>query len=78
VLGGLTLAWGFNWTAMKVALPKCRRGPSAACASASARRCCSSRCAPAGSGWRCRRPVGRLWLLALLNITCWNMLVAFG
>jgi drug/metabolite transporter (DMT)-like permease len=79
VLAGLTLVWGFNWTAMKVAI--------ADIAPFTFR----SLCLGLGSGvlfaflrasgqplaiprdqWR------RLALIAFFNITCWNLLVVFG
>jgi drug/metabolite transporter (DMT)-like permease len=79
VLGSLTLAWGFNWTALKVALSQVPPWTF------------RSLCLGLGSvvlflalragGQRLVWPTGqwrRLWLLALLNITCWNMLIAFG
>ena len=79
VLAALTLAWGFNWTALKVALSEVPPWTF------------RSLCLGAGSavlflalhlgGQRLAVPKGqwtRLWLLALLNITSWNMLVAFG
>ncbi|HEV2431680.1 MAG TPA: DMT family transporter [Burkholderiales bacterium] len=79
VLASLTLAWGFNWTAMKVALAQVPPwtfrslclGLGAAVLFAALR----------AGGQRLILPSGqwsRLWLLALLNITSWNMLVAFG
>ncbi|HEU4350772.1 MAG TPA: DMT family transporter [Burkholderiales bacterium] len=79
VLASLTLAWGFNWTAMKVALAEVPPwtfrslclGLGAAVLFAALR----------AGGQRLilpRRQWARLWLLALLNITSWNMLVAFG
>jgi drug/metabolite transporter (DMT)-like permease len=79
VLAALTFAWGFNWTAMKVALgevpPWTFRsfclGLGSAVLFAALR----------AGGQRLEVPRGqwaRLALLALLNITCWNMLVAFG
>ena len=79
VLASLTLAWGFNWTAMKVALAEVPPwtfrslclGLGAAVLFAALR----------AGGQRLILPSGqwsRLWLLALLNITSWNMLVAFG
>jgi drug/metabolite transporter (DMT)-like permease len=79
VLAGLTLAWGFNWTAMKVALSEVPPwtfrsmclGLGAAVLFGALR----------ASGQPLPLPRGqwaRLWLLALLNITSWNMLVAFG
>lgn len=79
VLGGLTLAWGFNWTALKVALaevpPWTFRSLCLGLGSAVlflALRAGGQSLAPPRGQW------GRLWLLALLNITAWNMLVAFG
>ena len=79
MLGALTLAWGFNWTALKVALnevpPWTFRslclGLGAAVLFAALRAGGQRFVVPTGQ-WR------RLWLLALLNITSWNMLVAFG
>jgi drug/metabolite transporter (DMT)-like permease len=79
ILGALTLAWGFNWTAMKVSLSEIPPWTFRAL------------CLSFGSGVlfaalklggeKLAVPKGqwpRLWLLALLNITSWNMLVAFG
>jgi drug/metabolite transporter (DMT)-like permease len=79
VLAGLTLAWGFNWTAMKVALSEVPPwtfrslclGLGAAVLFGALRASGQPLPLPRGQ-W------GRLWLLALLNITSWNMLVAFG
>lgn len=79
VLGGLTLAWGFNWTALKVALsevpPWTFRSLCLGLGSAvlfAALRAGGQRLVLPRGQW------GRLWLLALLNITAWNMLIAFG
>jgi drug/metabolite transporter (DMT)-like permease len=79
VLASLTLAWGFNWTAMKTALSEVPPwtfrslclGLGAAVLFAALRAGGQRLVLPTGQ-W------GRLWLLALLNITSWNMLVAFG
>jgi drug/metabolite transporter (DMT)-like permease len=79
VLASLTLAWGFNWTAMKTALSEVPPwtfrslclGLGAAVLFAALRAAGQRLVLPTGQ-W------GRLWLLALLNITSWNMLVAFG
>lgn len=79
VLASLTLAWGFNWTAMKTALAEVPPwtfrslclGLGSAVLFAALRAGGQRLVLPAGQ-W------GRLWLLAILNITCWNMLVAFG
>jgi len=79
VLAGLSLAWGFNWTALKVALsevpPWTFRSLCLGLGSAvlfAALRAGGQRLAVPRGQW------GRLALLAFLNITCWNMLVAFG
>ena len=79
VLASLTLAWGFNWTAMKVALSQVPPwtfrslclGLGAAVLFAALRASGQRLVLPSGQ-WR------RLWMLALLNITSWNMLIAFG
>lgn len=79
ILAGLTLVWGFNWTAMKVVLGEVAPFTF------------RTLCLAAGSGllfaflrlggqplavprseWR------RLALIALFTITAWNLLVAFG
>jgi drug/metabolite transporter (DMT)-like permease len=79
VLASLTLAWGFNWTALKTALAEVPPwtfrslclGLGAAVLFAALRAGGQRIALPRGQ-WR------RIWLLALLNITSWNMLVAFG
>jgi drug/metabolite transporter (DMT)-like permease len=79
VLAGITLVWGFNWTAMKVAIAEIQPFVF------------RTFCLAAGSGllfaylrasgqplaiprseWR------RLALIAFFTITCWNVLVVFG
>jgi len=79
LLAALTLAWGFNWTAMKVALaevpPWTFRTLCLGLGSAvlfAALKAGGHRLAVPKGQW------GRLWVLAFLNITFWNMLVAFG
>jgi drug/metabolite transporter (DMT)-like permease len=79
VLVALTLAWGFNWTALKVALsevpPWIFRSLCLGLGSAvlfAALRAGGQRLVLPRGQW------GRLWLLALLNITSWNMLIAWG
>jgi drug/metabolite transporter (DMT)-like permease len=79
VLAALTLAWGFNWTALKVALsevpPWTFRSLCLGLGSAvlfAALRAGGQKLAVPKGQWR------RLALLAFLNITCWNMLIAFG
>lgn len=79
VLAALTLAWGFNWTALKVALSEVPPwtfrslclGLGSAVLFAALRAGGQPLAVPHGQ-W------GRLALLAFLNITCWNMLIAFG
>ncbi|MSP96548.1 MAG: DMT family transporter [Betaproteobacteria bacterium] len=79
LLAGLTLAWGFNWTAMKVALtgftPWTFRslclGLGALLLFGIAR--------AAGNSLRLPRELWlRIAVLAFFNVTCWNMLIAFG
>lgn len=79
VLAGLTLVWGFNWTAMKVALAEVPPwtfrsfclgvGPLVLIA---ALRAGGQRLASPAGQW------GRLIVLSLFNIIGWNALVAFG
>ncbi len=79
VLAGLTFAWGFNWSAMKVALHEITPWVF------------RSLCLGLGStvlflvlrasGQKVTVPAGqwpRLALLAFFNITCWNLMVAYG
>lgn len=79
ILAALTFAWGFNWTAMKVALsevpPWTFRSFCLGLGSAvlfAALRAGGQRLSVPREQW------GRLAMLAFFNITCWNMLVAFG
>lgn len=79
VLAGLTFAWGFNWSAMKVALNEVTPwvfrslclGLGCAVLFLVLRAGGQKLAVPAGQ-WR------RLMLLAFFNITCWNLLVAYG
>jgi len=79
LLAALTFAWGFNWTAMKVALegvaPWTFRtlclGLGSAVLFAVLRVGGHPLAIPPGQRMR-------LALLAFFNITCWNLLVAFG
>lgn len=79
LLAGLTFAWGFNWTAMKVALAEVPPWTF------------RTLCLGFGSavlflalrvgGQHLAVPLGqwqRLAMLAFFNITCWNVLIAFG
>ena len=79
VLACLTAVWGFNWTAMKVAI--------ADIAPFTFRTLCLG--LGAGVLFACLRASGqplaiprdqwqRLVLIAFFNITCWNILVVFG
>jgi drug/metabolite transporter (DMT)-like permease len=80
LLAGLTLAWGLNWTALKIALSEVPPWTF--------RVLCLALGATvlflvlrAGGERRFAVPAGqwpRLALLAFFNITCWNALVAFG
>jgi drug/metabolite transporter (DMT)-like permease len=79
LLAALSLAWGFNWTAMKVALAEVPPftfrsiclGLGSLVLFAVLRLGGQPFVWPRGQ-WR------RLWLLAILNITAWNILIAFG
>ena len=79
LLAALTLVWGVNWTAMKVALADIAPWTFRAI------------CLAAGAGVLFavlaigRQPLavpraqwGRLVLVAFFTVTCWNLLVAFG
>jgi len=79
LLAALTLAWGFNWTAMKVALSEVPPwtfrtlclGLGSGVLFALLKAGGHSLAVPKGQ-WP------RLWALAFFNITFWNVLVAFG
>jgi drug/metabolite transporter (DMT)-like permease len=79
VLAGLTLAWGFNWTAMKVALseipPWTFRTLCLGLGSAVLFAVLRAGAQPLGVA---RHQWGRLAVLAFFNITLWNVLIAFG
>ncbi len=79
VLIGITLVWGFNWTAMKVAI--------AEVAPLTFRTFCLAAgsgvlfCVLKASGQPLAIPRGqwrRVALIAFFSITCWNLLVVFG
>jgi len=79
VLAGITLVWGFNWTAMKVAIsevaPFTFRTLCLAVGSGvlfTVLRATGQPLAIPRSQWR------RLALIAFFTITCWNVLVVFG
>jgi drug/metabolite transporter (DMT)-like permease len=79
VLAGLTFAWGFNWSAMKIELAEVTPWVFRSL-------CLGLGCAVLflvlrAGGQKLAVPPGqwrRLWLLAFFNITCWNLLVAYG
>lgn len=79
LLAALSLAWGFNWTAMKLALAEVPPftfrsiclGLGSLVLFAALHLGGQSLVWPRGQ-WR------RLWLFAILNITAWNILIAFG
>lgn len=79
ILAGLTLAWGFNWTALKIALTEVSPwafrtlclGGGAAVLFAVLRASRLPLAVP-------RAEWPRLVLLALVNITSWNILIAYG
>lgn len=79
VLAGLTFAWGFNWSAMKVALNEVTPwvfrslclGLGAAVLFLVLRAGGQKLAVPKGQWWR-------LAMLGFFNITCWNLLVAYG
>ncbi len=79
ILGALTLIWGFNWTAMKVAISEVPPftfrtlclGIGSGLLFAFLRTSGQSLAIPRGQ-W------GRLALTAFFTITCWNVLVVFG
>jgi drug/metabolite transporter (DMT)-like permease len=79
VLAGLTVVWGFNWTAMKVAIadiaPLTFRTLCLGLGSGvlfAFLRLGGQPLAIPRSQWK------RLVLIAFFNITCWNILVVFG
>lgn len=79
LLAGLTFAWGFNWTAMKIALgeftPWIFRSLCIACGSMVLFIVAKA----SGNNLRVARSLWpRLAVLAFLNVSCWNVLVAFG
>ncbi len=79
ILAGLTFAWGFNWTAMKLALtevsPFTFRSLCLSVGAAvlfAAMRAGGHRLAVPRAHWP------RLIMLSVVSITAWNLLVAFG
>ncbi len=78
-LAGLTLAWGFNWTAMKVALAEFSPWTYRSLCLSLAALLLFGIAHLAGHSLRVPRHLWvRLAVLAFFNVTCWNMLIAFG
>ncbi len=78
-LAGLTLAWGFNWTAMKVALAEFSPWTYRSLCLSLAALLLFGVASAAGHRLRVPRHLWvRLCVLAFFNVTCWNMLIAFG
>jgi drug/metabolite transporter (DMT)-like permease len=79
VLAGLTLAWGFNWTAMKVSLAEVSPWAFRTLCLGGGAAILFLVLRSVGTPLRVPRPEWpRLVALAFLNITCWNVLVAYG
>lgn len=78
-LAGLTFAWGFNWTAMKVALGEFTPWIFRSLCIFFGSLLLFGVAYLAGNNLRVPRHLwARLCVLAFFNVTCWNMMVAFG
>ena len=78
-LAGLTFAWGFNWTAMKVALAEFTPWIFRSLCITFGSMLLFAIAYAAGSNLRVPRAMwGKLAVLAFFNVTCWNMMIAFG
>jgi drug/metabolite transporter (DMT)-like permease len=78
-LAGLTFAWGFNWTAMKVALADFTPWTFRTLCIVFGSLLLFVVARAAGNDLRVPKALwGRLAVLAFFNVTCWNMLIAFG
>ena len=78
-LCGLTLAWGFNWTAMKVALEEFSPWTFRSLCLCLGSLLLFAIARAAGHGLRVPRHLWvRLAVIAFFNVSCWNMMVAFG
>jgi len=76
---GLTFAWGFNWTAMKVALAEFTPWIFRALCITFGSIVLFGVAYASGNSLRVARSLwGRLAVLAFFNVTCWNMMIAFG
>lgn len=76
---GLTFAWGFNWTAMKVALAEFTPWIFRSLCLAFGTLVLFGVARLAGNDLRIPKNLWfRLSVLALFNVTIWNMMIAFG
>ena len=76
---GLTLAWGFNWTAMKVALADFTPWIFRSLCITFGSLLLFGVAYAAGNNLRVPKHLwGKLAVLAFFNVTCWNMMIAFG
>jgi len=76
---GLTFAWGFNWTAMKVALAEFTPWTFRSLCIFFGSLLLFGVARLSGNNLRVPRAVwGKLAVLAFFNVTCWNVMVAFG
>lgn len=79
VLAGLTLIWGFNWTAMKVAITEVQPFTFRTVCLASGAALLFGYLRATGQALMIPRAAWpRLALIAFFNITLWNLLVVFG
>jgi drug/metabolite transporter (DMT)-like permease len=76
---GLTLAWGFNWTAMKVALAEFTPWIFRSLCITFGSMLLFAVAYASGNNLRVPRHLWwKLAVLAFFNVTCWNMMIAFG
>ena len=76
---GLTFAWGFNWTAMKIALAEFTPWIFRSLCIVFGSMLLFGIAYAAGNNLRVPRAMWwKLAVLAFFNVTCWNMMVAFG
>lgn len=78
-LAGLTFAWGFNWTAMKVALAEFTPWIFRSLCITFGSILLFGVAYASGNNLRVAKSLwGKLAVLAFFNVTCWNMMIAFG
>ncbi len=76
---GLTFAWGFNWTAMKVALEEFTPWIFRSLCITFGSLVLFGVAYASGNALRVARPLWvKLAVLAFFNVTCWNMMIAYG